>query len=1632
MRWSPSELLPSALLRFREDELGLVSASDIEYELQEAASQFRSFAFIPDLSLAAGALETAGAEDTWDTFIPLRNRIIDEASVKEPSVKRRFYSQGRIPTRLLHALVIVHRAVQQLNNPLLPGRRFVLIKERPGSPTIFHLSPETSLLSYVNAGPPEQEQPSIYLGLNLLDVVITGLAEGDDTYYQSFLEILKIEERAIETGYTHTEGLTEAQKGSLDQLLDKIISLSEVFQSRPEPLPGKTQLFSPQQREQILVLLDSRLPGDSGLFNYDDCRRGIDSLEKFAREYKSRNKEDSLREVVRLLTAASGHDIHEVRNRANIALERVFAPKEYDAPLATRFETILSGSRHRFSFSLPKSRSGYFVRVYGDRSSGELVLDGDLDYTDLPLRQNPATGRYEASRLFRTLGNYDWVVFRKLKNGGRWLDGFSGRINVLPDLDGELVLEIFPDIHGHTRLYWRSENPGMVYNERGQIIRTGTFTDVAAHLEDIKTRYNISAVYILGAQKRGSNREDWAPEAQSPSPFAPMSMTELEPKLGGEEAFTALVAEAHRLGIKVIVDVIPHLNRHSRELPDEYAVRTYDEGGNLVVRASTDGRYGSWNDGKLLNYRKFAVWQWLADSVCTLIEKYDIDGIRFDSAHAVPVMMKRNNYPFIHGEYRSRESLVEGDIIDNTREYDHLVTTSYYDSSCAELIAVPFHYYLSLRVHRLLRRLGKRYFVNLAECYWGREQYLSRTGTVPYNSSLFKICENIIHGKTDVREIYHIYQNYFPSILPPGAQMLGILGNHDERRALNTFGRRGYRAAVMLTSFLSSIILDFEGSAEGESWKVFLDNIYVNWNDFEREAYRGTVDFYTELYNEHRNNRGPAYLVWAGNPMVAAALRFNSEVGYIGAFNFADRDENASIRFDDPRLPLEDEAYYHVSDPIYSAVTGLSGWYTGAELRHSRVEMLIPHTDRYKVLVLRRISTAEERKKVYPELLRQSIYRLCSAGSRTAVSAALFYNEMKAHAGSYREFTTYISKTLAPLMQDNPEALRLGLKRFLYYLWRDEADHSENPVWAYLADMRKDADPTVRETGEYLQYSYRGGSLVFLSAEADPFSKSGGLANVVYELPRELANMGESAVVITPLYRQGDAKSVQKMEQACRRYNVSYTGRNVRFWILDQEYEAGVHTAMVDGIRYYLLEHHEFFDGLYYGVTGAERLRRRVALSRAAAELVREFSLDPLVIFTNDAYSGIFSAIVRSDPRYAGQPVFDRASLVHIIHNGGWQYFDAYRRWEAGNDLFRLFNLAGHEYWRFEDPQEAVKINCMAAGIRSANKVVTVSPSYAKQIQIASDGMEKILHDVSGINNGVGGDFRKRALQRLEEEKFLEKNIGALYSCIEKDPLLKKQLKEKYAEILVPGEIEELKQGRRRRLLERLRIKLLLQLTRGLQVDPDTPLFVMIHRLTEQKGFQLLLEASEGVFTTLGYQGIIGGAVAGGDERGDEIARGLMSLKNWFPGQVSVGIGFQDVRIPLLGADLFLMPSMHEPGGISQLEAFACGCFVCARATGGLRDTVHGMVKEKRTLRGNGVLFSDYSAVAFYDAMQRFHQIYSEESPETLESARQRMEKDIFSWRKPAENYRDLVYSMKEIIPLGGNATLASGSAKGV
>ena len=110
------------------------------------------------------------------------------------------------------------------------------------------------------------------------------------------------------------------------------------------------------------------------------------------------------------------------------------------------------------------------------------------------------------------------------------------------------------------------------------------------------------------------------------------------------------------------------------------------------------------------------------------------------------------------------------------------------------------------------------------------------------------------------------------------------------------------------------------------------------------------------------------------------------------------------------------------------------------------------------------------------------------------------------------------------------------------------------------------------------------------------------------------------------------------------------------------------------------------------------------------------------------------------------------------------------------------------------------------------------------------------------------------------------------------------------------------------------------------------------------------------------------------------------------------------------------MPSLNEPGGISQLEAFACGSLVVARATGGLRDTVHPIRQNGDEIEGNGFLFSDYSAWAFYDAMERAHHFFKNSDDETIYKARQNAEKSLFFWDRPAKQYIEKMYDLKEII----------------
>jgi len=1603
--------------RMKCDEQALESA--VKIEIATAFKENRCFDFFPD----GGVLNAIRSGDSLDSlnkrFIELKNDSFSRISDGDVTVQNRLMNNSRLSSRIVHGMRILHAALAELMNTRLESRRFVLVEERPHVPTLYYSSEMDTVISHVGHGPVWKEIPSVYLSLSLLDVIGPESMKLEVALFEALKAVLLTEERAIETGFSHVETLSPDLMDLINLITEEVLRSVRAFVIPYEKVPvrKKPRRFSLKTRLTLLRLLDARLFRDEASFDYAKNMKAMASLQRLARHYKKYNDADSLREVVRLLVAASGHDNHEVRNQANIILERVFSPKEFDAPNATHFINVTQGMEQRLSFDLPKCSLGYFLRLYRTGGTGEFILQKDLKYEDLDLLYDDITQSHVASVHLKELGHYDYVLFRRHRRGAQWLSGkgMSGRINVIPDVKGEIILEIFPDIHGHTRLYWNNtEQPGLVYNENGEVIRLGRFSDITAHLEDLKRRYFITAVYILGIQRRGTNRSDWAPEATSPSPFSPMSLTEVEPGLGGEKDFIELVRRAHELGIKVIIDMVPHLNRRSGEVPAEYVVRCYDDSGNLVERASTDGRYGSWNDGKLLNFRKFAIWKYLSDSICTLIDNYDIDGIRFDSAHALPIMMKKNNYPYIFGKVRTHEELVEGTIIVNDREDDHFITNSYYDSACRDMIANPFHYYLALAIERKLRERKKSFFLNIAECYWGRERVLTRTGIIPYNSALFKICEQIIHGIVDVREIYHLYDNYYPQALPTGTELLGILGNHDERRAVNTFGQRGLRAAAVLTSFMSNVIMDYEGSAEGEGWKIYLDNIYVNWNQFESAADRSISGFYRMLYAFHREYRGKGYLIWAGSFTVAAAMKFTESRIVIGVFNFSDSTQTVQLQFDNPSLPIDDCGFYKVSDPLYSPVTGKYGYYTGKELRVSRLQTVVSYTDRVKLLHLLPVEYPE---KIYREFLKESFRRLLTISDISHFNAYYAYQEIASHIENFQTFSQFVSEQLVPLFSDGDfYTLEIGLKRALFHLFNNCVLPGES-ILEYIDRLLKDETDGLRELGIRLKEHNRRGSLVFISAEAEPFSKIGGLANVVYELPRELRRLGEDVYVITPLYRQGEEKSMVKMRKAIKKYRISYTGVNVRFKILENEYVVGVHRGEVDGIHYYLLDHHEFFNGLYWGYTAEEKLRKRIAFSRACAEVITTFGLFPLFTFTNDAFAGIFNGIVKGDHVYRQNPNFARTSFIHILHNVGWQYFDAYYRYERGFDHFRLFNLPDFLAGDFLDPVHGDRINCMAAGVRFADRVITVSPSYADQVQIASDGLEWLLHNVKGINNAIGRDFYHRTRSRFKGSGFVDTQYPLFLKKVEENSFLKDTVKTRYPELLKgPRFCETVKDIGRREILTRMRNKLLLQTQLNLTVDPDKLLFAMIHRIVEQKGYQLLLDASEGIFRYLGFQGVIGGPVPSGDQKGEELARGLIQLSHYYPESVSVNIGFVDVATALLSSDVFLMPSMYEPGGISQLEAFACGCFVVARATGGLRDTVRPLRIKGRHIEGNGFLFTDYSSESFYDAMARCSAFFTKSSEEEIHQARHKAQNSVYYWDRSAREYIKEIYTLKEII----------------
>jgi starch synthase len=474
-------------------------------------------------------------------------------------------------------------------------------------------------------------------------------------------------------------------------------------------------------------------------------------------------------------------------------------------------------------------------------------------------------------------------------------------------------------------------------------------------------------------------------------------------------------------------------------------------------------------------------------------------------------------------------------------------------------------------------------------------------------------------------------------------------------------------------------------------------------------------------------------------------------------------------------------------------------------------------------------------------------------------------------------------------------------------------------------------------------------NILFISSEVAPYSKTGGLGDVLGALPAALAARGHEVMVVTPLYRSTKVPPLENL------------GAQVRL-----KFPFGEPVAELKGLR--LSERHEvvFLDcpafyarsGLYGDSNGefSDNHRRFAFLSVGGLTAAQVLGFDADIVHVNDWQTGLAPVALRRG--FEGTPLAN-AKSVFTIHNLAYQ--GLFHK-SAMDDLGLPWELFHQDGLEFHDA-----VNFMKAGLAFSDALTTVSPRYAQEIQTPEggcnlDGLLRARRGVlSGILNGIDYD---------EWNPRTDKYLPAPYDA---DDL----------------------SGKRACKLELLR-------RLGLPHDEAAlrrPLYGMVSRLAEQKGIDLLL-AGLGQFLQGGDATFVG--LGSGDPG---LEAGLWELARRFPQHAGVWIGFDPALSHLVeaGADFFVMPSRYEPCGLNQMYSLRYGTTPIVRATGGLDDTVEDFNSPNAT----GVKFQNFDLGELLHALWRARDAYRN-APGWLDTVRQRGMRHDFSWGASAARYEAL------------------------
>src|SRR5713226_4418915 len=468
--------------------------------------------------------------------------------------------------------------------------------------------------------------------------------------------------------------------------------------------------------------------------------------------------------------------------------------------------------------------------------------------------------------------------------------------------------------------------------------------------------------------------------------------------------------------------------------------------------------------------------------------------------------------------------------------------------------------------------------------------------------------------------------------------------------------------------------------------------------------------------------------------------------------------------------------------------------------------------------------------------------------------------------------------------------------------------------------------------------------IAFVASECVPFSKTGGLADVVGALPRALAAAGHEVSVYIPRYRLTRIPEERTVVQSI---TVPFDDR-YRFCSI-------VTGEAYPGVRFFFVDYPPYFDrdGLYGTSSGdfPDNPERFAMFCRAVLEGSKILGV-PDIFHCHDWQAGLVPVLLRT--QYVEDPAFRNSGIVFTIHNIGYQgLFPA--------EILPLLMLPW-DLFTIDKMEFFGNVNFLKGGLAYSDFITTVSKRYSQEIQTTEFGfgLEGVLKEraqtVTGILNGVDYDA-----WNPETDKF----IAAHYSS------------------------EDLsgKQECKRDLLASFGLH---------NADPNLPVIGIVSRFAAQKGFDLIGQ----ILDRLALEDVLLAVLGSGDRLYEEM---FLRLSRQVPHKLAVKVAYDNVLAHKIeaGADMFLMPSHYEPCGLNQIYSLKYGTVPIVRATGGLDDTIEQW--DRATEQGTGFKFADYSAKAMMEAIRAALEVYRH--PKLWRKVMLNGMRQDFSWGASAAQY---------------------------